>query len=99
MAMARYVITNYFKDGTKAQYDATLAAVHPDGGKDLPPGQSYHFAGETGDGFMVVAVWESKAEWEKFRDETLVPTLTSTDGVLPGPPTETHFEVHNEMHA
>ncbi|MFO7592351.1 MAG: hypothetical protein R6X23_15945 [Acidimicrobiia bacterium] len=97
--MAGYGITNYFKGGTKAQYDATVAAVHPDGGKGLPPGQSHHFAGETGDGFVVVAIWDSKAKWEAFRDATLVPVLTSAEGVLPGPPAETDFEVHNEMHA
>lgn len=97
--MAGYAITNYFKGGTKAQYDATVEAVHPDGGKGLPAGQTHHFAGETGDGVMVIAIWDSKETWEKFRDTTLVPILTSTDGVLPGPPTETHFAIHNEMHA
>ena len=97
--MAGYGITNYFKGGTKEQYDATIKVVHPDGGKGLPAGQTYHAAGETGDGFLVIAIWDSKAPWEKYRDGTLVPTLTSADGVLPGPPTETDFEIHNERRA
>ena len=97
--MAKYGITNHFKGGTKEQYDATIKVVHPDRGKGLPAGQTYHAAGETGDGFLVIAIWDSKATWEKFRDGTLVPTLTSADGVLPGPPTETDFEIHNERRA
>jgi len=97
--MAGYGITNYFKGGTKAQYDATIKAVHPDGGKGLPAGQTYHAAGPTADGFLVIAIWDSKGTWEKFRDETLVPTLTSADGVLPAPPTTMEFEIHNENRA
>lgn len=97
--MAGYGITNFFKGGTKAQYDATVAAVHPDGGKALPPGQTYHAAGETDGGFIVVAIWDSKETWEKFRDATLIPNLTSAEGVFPGPPTEQDFVIHNEMKA
>jgi hypothetical protein len=97
--MAKYGITNYFKGGTKEQYDATVKAVHPDGGKGLPAGQTYHAAGATDDGWAVVAIWDSKATWEKFRDGTLVPTLGSLDGALPGPPTEMAFDIHNELTA
>ncbi|MCJ7437454.1 MAG: hypothetical protein MUP97_06800 [Acidimicrobiia bacterium] len=97
--MAGYGITNYFKGGTKAQYDATIKAVHPDGGKGLPAGQTYHAAGPTDHGFLVVAIWDSKDTWEKFRDGTLVPTLGSLDGALPGPPTGMEFEIHNEITA
>jgi hypothetical protein len=90
-------ITHEFKGGTKEQYDTTVAAVHPDGGKSLPAGQTYHAAGPTDDGFLVVAIWDSKATYEAFRDGTLGPTLGSLDGALPGPPVETTFEIHNEI--
>ena len=97
--MATYGITHFFKGGTKEQYDTTIKAVHPDEGKSLPPGQIYHAAGPTDDGFLVIAIYDSKDEWEKFRDGTLGPTLASLDGGLPGPPVETSFEIHNEVTA
>ena len=97
--MAKFGITNYFKGGTAEQYDNTVKAVHPDGGKGLPAGQLYHAAGPTSDGFQVVAIWDSRASWDKFRDETLLPAFASTANALPGPPEITEFDVHNEMTA
>ena len=38
-----YAIVHKFKGGTKEQYEASLAAVHPGGG--LPEGQIFHTAG------------------------------------------------------
>ena len=97
--MATFGITHYFKGGTKEQYDNTVKVVHPNGGKGLPPGQTYHAAGPTADGFLVVAMWDTKASWEKFRDNTLGPAFDSVENALPGPPEETEFEVHNEATA
>ena len=66
-------ITHKFKGGTKQQYDASIAVVHlPDG---LPEGQIHHFAGETPDGWIVVAIHDSNESWERFRNETLAPRL------------------------
>ena len=91
-------ITHYFKGGTKEQYDASLAVVHPPEG--LPEGQIHHFAGETPDGWIVIAIHDSKESWERFRDETLNPGLQELgDEGLPGPPVETSFEVSVEEHA
>ena len=61
-----YVIVNDFEGGTKEQYDATTVVVHPPGG--LPAGQTHHYAGPSANGWVVVAVWESKEIWERFRD-------------------------------
>jgi hypothetical protein len=97
--MAKYGLTHHFKGGTTEQYDNTVKVVHPNGGKGLPPGQTYHAAGPTSDGFLVVAIWDNAASWEKFRDETLLPGLAATANALPGPPTESTFEVHNEVTA
>jgi hypothetical protein len=91
-------ITHKFKGGTKEQYDAAVAAVHPPGA--LPDGQIHHFAGETPDGWIVVAIHDSKESWERFRDETLLPGLQELgEKGLPGPPEETTFEVTVEEHA
>ena len=91
-------VTHKFKGGTKEQYDATAAVVHPPTG--LPDGQIHHFAGKTPDGWIVVAIHDSQGSWERFRDETLLPGLEEVgDNGLPGPPEETTFEVEIEEHA
>jgi len=88
-----YAIVNRFRGGSKDQYEAAVARVHPPGG--LPEGQTIHAAGEAGGEWVVLAVWDSKADWERFRDETLLPTLRDTEGTFEAPPEMTEFEVHN----
>jgi hypothetical protein len=93
-----YAIVHHFAGGTQAQYEATLAAVHPDGG--LPAGQIYHMAGPSEDGWTVVAVHDSRASWERFRDDTLLPALgAGIEGGFAAPPQETSFEVVTETTA
>jgi len=69
-----YTIVHHFPGGTKQQYEATLAVVHP-GKNILPAGQIMHAAGPYAGGWSVVAVHESKRAWESFRDGTLMPRL------------------------
>lgn len=85
-----YVVINEFEGGTREQYGAATEVVHPPGG--LPAGQSHHYAGPSESGWVVIAVWDSKATWEKFRDETLLPGLQGLDSGFPGPPKLTEFE-------
>jgi hypothetical protein len=88
-----YAIVHQFPGGTKAQYDASLAAVHP-GPKKLPEGQIFHAAGPIPGGWMIMAVHDSRASWEKFRDGTLMPAMQKgIAGGLKGPPQESVFEV------
>jgi hypothetical protein len=91
--MAEFGIVHRFKGGTREQYENGLKVVHPDGGASLPRGQTLHIAGRTEDGWIVVAVHESRESWERFRDETLVPGLAQVQNGLPGPPDEFTFEV------
>jgi hypothetical protein len=85
---------HHFAGGTEDQYNASLAAVHPPEG--LPEGQVFHAAGPTDDGWQIVAVHESKASWEKFRDGTLMPKMSEgIEGGFQAPPTEKTFEVHH----
>jgi hypothetical protein len=90
-----YGIIHHFPGGTKEQYEASLAAVHPS--RDtLPEGQTFHMAGPVDGGWTIVAVHESRASWEKFRDEILMPAMQAgIDGGFANPPEETTFEVHN----
>ena len=94
--MATFGIVHRFPGGTKNQYEAGLARVHPSDGS-LPEGQTYHAAGPTDDGWIVIALWDSPASWERFRDETLMPGFEALgEAGLPGPPQQTTFEIHNE---
>jgi hypothetical protein len=90
-----YVIVHTFQGGTKEQYEASLAAVHPSDGS-LPDGQIFHAAGPSADGWTIVAVHESQESWERFRDEILMPRMSAgIDGGFGAPPQETAFAVAN----
>jgi hypothetical protein len=90
-----YGIVHHFPGGTKAQYEAVLAAVHPARDR-LPEGQIFHAAGPSAGGWTIVAVHESRASWEQFRDGTLLPRLEQGgSGGFTTPPQETAFEVDN----
>ena len=90
-----YGIVHHFPGGTKAQYEASVAAVHPADGS-LPDGQIFHAAGPSEGGWTIIAVHDSRESWERFRDETLLPALGSgVEGGFESPPQETAFEVAN----
>jgi hypothetical protein len=92
-----YGIVHYFAGGTKEQYEASLAAVHPSL-RELPQGQIYHAAGPSAGGWTIVAIHESKESWEQFRDNVLMPRLQEgVPGGFSGPPQETAFEVYNQQ--
>jgi hypothetical protein len=92
-----YLITHFYEDGTKEQYDAVVEAVHPPGG--LPAGQVYHAAGPTGGGWLISAVWDSKDACDTFVTETLSPALPALEGGLAGPPQERAAEVDTPLTA
>lgn len=95
-----YGIVNHFPGATREQYENTVKVVHPDMGESLPEGQTLHLAGATADGgWVVVALWEDKGAWERFRDEKLMPGLQQASDGLPGPPEGTEFEVHRQLSA
>lgn len=88
-----YGIVHHFPGGTKENYEAAVGAVHPSDGS-LPEGQIFHAAGASPDGWTVVAVHESQASWEKFRDDVLLPKLAGLEGGFPTPPNETVIEIY-----
>lgn len=92
-----FLITHFYEGGTAEQYQAVLGAAHP-GGK-LPDGQSFHAAGPTDGGWLIVAVWDSEASFDKFVSDTLMPALQSTTGGFAGPPRQQKVEVANLMTA
>ena len=92
-----YAIIHHFPGGTKANYEASIAAVHP-ASDVLPEGQIFHAAGAVPGGWTIIAVHESKASWEQFRDGTLLPRLQAgVEGGFPTPPEETAIDVYKVM--
>jgi hypothetical protein len=92
-----YGVVHHFPGGTKEQYEATIAAVHPTPDK-LPDGQISHFAGPSTDGWIITAVHKSQQSWEHFRDDILMPRMQQgIEGGFATPPEESTFEVYKSM--
>ena len=91
-------VVHHFPGGTKEQYEASIAAVHPSDGS-LPNGQVFHAAGASPGGWTIVALHESKESWESFRDTILLPRMQQgIAGGFPTPPVETAIDVYKVMH-
>jgi hypothetical protein len=92
-----YGVVHYFPGGTKENYEASIAAVHPSDGS-LPDGQVFHAAGPSDGGWTIMAVHESKESWERFRDGTLVPRMQQgIEGGFSSPPEETAIDLYKVM--
>ena len=89
-----YAIMHSFPGGTEEQYEALRTACHL-GPDQLPEGQIFHCAGRSAGGWKIIAVHDSKASWERFRNGVLRPVLAKgVKGGFTMPPQETTFEVH-----
>jgi hypothetical protein len=94
-----YGVVHTFPGGTKEQYEASIAAVHPADGS-LPAGQIFHAAGPSEGGWTIVALHETQESWETFRDSILMPRMQAgIAGGFVSPPEETGFAVANEVRA
>jgi hypothetical protein len=92
-----YGIVHFFPGGTREQYEASIAAVHPGEGR-LPDGQTFHAAGASPGGWTIMAVHESRESWEKFRDGTLLPRMQQgIEGGFATPPEETAVDLYKVM--
>ena len=88
-----YGIVHHFPGGTREQYDASIAAVHPSDGS-LPAGQIFHAAGPSDGGWTIIAVHDTQESWERFRDEILMPKMQSgIDGGFGAPPQERAIDI------
>jgi hypothetical protein len=68
--------------GVTAEQDAALAKrLYPDGSP--PAGCRMRMAGPMSDGWRIMTVWDSEADWERFRDDMLVPVLASIGQTMP----------------
>jgi hypothetical protein len=92
-----YGVIHFFPGGTRQQYDASIAAVHPSA-TELPAGQIFHAAGPSEGGWTIMAVHDTQASWEAFRDDILVPRMQAgIDGGFASPPEEKTVDVVTVM--
>jgi hypothetical protein len=83
-------------DRSTTNYDSVSERLGVE--SDPPQGLVVHTAGFTGKGvFRIADVWESEADWERFRDgrlaEALKPVMESGEG---SPPTSDYsYELHH----
>ena len=92
-----YGIVHHFPGGTKEQYEASIAAVHP-GAHRLPDGQIFHAAGPSAGGWTIMAVHESQESWERFRDDILLPRMQAgIEGGFTSAPEERAIDLYKVM--
>ena len=92
--MAIAVISEVRK-GTLDMYDAVNRRLEADGLR-AQDGHVFHCAGAMeGGGFRVFDVWETRQQFERFREEVLVPTIDKIVGEQSGEPNLTIYELHN----
>jgi hypothetical protein len=97
MDTTAYGVVHFFPGGTKDQYEAAIAAVHPGEGV-LPEGQIFHAAGPSEGGWTIMAVHESRASWEEFRNGILLPRMQQgIEGGFTSQPEETVVDLYKLM--
>ena len=76
-------------------------AVQEKLGNDVPEGLIYHAAGEAEGGrWQAVSIWESEADYNRFRDERILPAVQGSlgeDMAQAGPPPTESFEAKHVM--
>ena len=78
--MAILVVTEV-ADVTAEQDAAMVKTLNLDGSP--PVGFRIRMAGPTAHGWRIVSLWDSEADFERFRNERLVPALTGVGRALP----------------
>jgi hypothetical protein len=78
--------------GTTEQYDSVVRQLE-EGGGHLGEGQTFHVSGPTDDGFIVVDVWNSRDDFDRFMQGRLGEALQAAG--VPQPQIR-EIPVHNE---
>jgi hypothetical protein len=72
------VIVNEMQGGSKDLYEQVTSRVMPGG--QLPDGCRDHIAGPIEGGWRVITVWESEDQFNRFRNEKLIPAIQEAGG-------------------
>ena len=88
----RYGVRTEVSGLTQDQYDAMHAQLAPLAGE--AKGFVAHIAGPTQGGWYVMEVWESKADWEQFIQDQVVPLMPAG---APRPRVVEEFDVYSRQ--
>lgn len=86
-----------FEGATLEQYDQVMQLMGLTGETEPPEGAIFHWVAPAENGIIVVDVWESDEQFNRFAEEQIGP-YTAQVGIA-GPPKTTRFEVHNMLGA
>ena len=82
-----------FTGATLAQYDEVMRLMAlPEEG---PDGALFHWVAATDDGIVVVDVWETMEQFDRFARENITPNTVKAG--IPAPPAVTTHAVHNHL--
>jgi hypothetical protein len=79
-------------DRSTTNYDAVSERLQALG--EPPAGMLVHTAGFTGNGFRIFEVWESREDFERFLNETLMPIVQDIAPTDDRQPDVTIYELH-----
>lgn len=86
-----------FEGATLEQYDQVMQLMGLTGETEPPEGAIFHWVAPTENGIVVMDVWESDEQFNRFAEEHIGPS-TAQVGIA-SPPKTTRFEVHNMLGA
>jgi hypothetical protein len=87
------MIVHQGADWNQDLYDRLLERIIPDP-SNPPEGMIAHFGGPSQNGWRVTDIWESEAQWERFRDEEVMPAAQEMDA----PPFDSDIgDLHNKI--
>jgi hypothetical protein len=86
-----------FNGATLEQYDQVMERMGLSGGDTIPDGAMFHWVAKTDDGIVVVDVWKTQEQYERFAAEQIGPHTQAVG--IPAPPVTTSYEVHNYLGA
>jgi hypothetical protein len=94
--MMAWALVQSATEMTWSDYEQVTQALNVDA--DPPSGLIVHAAGEVDGKWRSVDVWESEADYNRFREERLMPAVIRAMGeeaVAAGPPPQESFEVRH----
>jgi hypothetical protein len=84
-----------FEGATLEQYDRVMELMGLEKGGTSPEGAIFHWVAATDDGIIVVDVWETDEQFNKFAEEQIGPY--SQQAGFPDPPKVTRYAVYNTL--
>jgi hypothetical protein len=79
-------------DRSTTNYDAVSERLQAQGAP--PAGLLVHTAGFTGNGFRIFEVWESREDFQRFLNDTLMPIIQDIAPADDRQPQQTIYELH-----